>query len=87
MASDDSHESVSRVNVVHEDVTRFADPVQDQIIIKEEFQFDHEEYGEFMLGDYCWEDHGCDLVNHFLHGIGDDLDDEFNEALSITDWR
>ncbi|KAG0168863.1 Sestrin-1 [Apophysomyces sp. BC1034] len=87
MASDESHDNASRVNVVHEDVTRFADPVQDQNIIREEFESDSEEYGEFMLGEYCWEDHGCDLVNHFLHGIGDDLDAEFNEALSITDWR
>ncbi|KAG1060848.1 hypothetical protein G6F42_027848 [Rhizopus arrhizus] len=39
-----------------------------------------------MLGDYCWEDHGCDLANHYLPGIGDDLVTEFQEAQTITDW-
>ncbi|KAI9029944.1 PA26 p53-induced protein-domain-containing protein [Phycomyces nitens] len=75
-----------QANIVYEDLGRFSDSGEPSEVYQEEFESDHPEYGEFMLGEYCWEDHGCDLVNHFLPGIGDDLDDEFNEALSITDW-
>ncbi|KAI7871762.1 PA26 p53-induced protein-domain-containing protein [Spinellus fusiger] len=71
-------------NRVLEDLTRFAPP-QPQWEEEEPFT-SHPNHQEFMLSEYCWEDHGCDLVNHFLPEIGDDLDDEFNEALSITDW-
>lgn len=78
------------MNAVHEDLTRFIDP-KERIYRRneEEEMMDTSEYyvNEFMSGDYGWEDFGCDLVNQFLPGLGDELDDEFNEALSITDWR
>ncbi|KAL0097081.1 PA26 p53-induced protein-domain-containing protein [Phycomyces blakesleeanus] len=79
-------ESSHQANMVYEDLSRFSDSGEPNEPAHEEFKTNHPQYGEFMLGEYCWEDHGCDLVNHFLPGIGDDLDDEFNEALSITDW-
>ncbi|KAI8349216.1 PA26 p53-induced protein-domain-containing protein [Choanephora cucurbitarum] len=75
-----------RINSVHEDLQRFVNSSLDETIQLEEFQQEHEEYMEFMLGEYCWEDHGCDLANHYLPGIGDDLVAEFTEAISITDW-
>lgn len=85
------------MNAVHEDLTRFIDP-KERIHCNEEEEEEEvnkpsssseEEYyvNEVMSGDYGWEDFGCDLVNQFLPGLGDELDDEFNEALSITDWR
>ncbi|KAI8091427.1 PA26 p53-induced protein-domain-containing protein [Gilbertella persicaria] len=75
-----------KVNFVHEDLQRFVNTSLDEVIQLEEFEQEHEEYAEFMLGEYCWEDHGCDLANHYLPGIGDDLVAEFTEAISITDW-
>ncbi|CAO3587242.1 unnamed protein product [Absidia cylindrospora] len=75
-----------KVNAVYEDLARFNENVKASESFYEEFEAGHAEYGEFMLSEYCWEDHGCDLVNHFMPGIGDELDDEFIEALSITDW-
>ncbi|KAI8369494.1 PA26 p53-induced protein-domain-containing protein [Radiomyces spectabilis] len=74
------------VNAVYEDLDRFVDPQISQCIQLEEFQSGQGGCHEFMLGEYCWEDHGCDLMNQFLPGVGDEVDDEFNEALSITDW-
>ncbi|KAI7881398.1 PA26-domain-containing protein [Lichtheimia hyalospora FSU 10163] len=78
------------MNAVYEDLTRFIDP-KERIHCnteEEEEEMDTSEYhvNEVMSGDYCWEDFGCDVVNQFLPGLGDELDDEFNEALSITDW-
>lgn len=79
------------MNAVHEDLTRFIDPKEriHKRNEEEEEIMDTSEYyvNEVMSGDYGWEDFGCDLVNQFLPGLGDELDDEFNEALSITDWR
>lgn len=78
------------MNAVHEDLTRFIDPKEriHKRNEEEEEIMDTSEYyvNEVMSGDYGWEDFGCDLVNQFLPGLGDELDDEFNEALSITDW-
>lgn len=75
------------INAIYDDLACFVDPILNKQIKHEDFQGDHEEYMEFMLGEYCWEDHGCDLANHYLPGIGDDLVSEFTEAISITDWR
>ncbi|CAO3699339.1 unnamed protein product [Rhizopus stolonifer] len=72
------------INAVHEDLDRFIDPVLNQSIKNQ--PFDPTEHHEFMLAEYCWEDHGCDLANYYLPGIGDDLVAEFTEAISITDW-
>lgn len=83
-----------KVNAVYEDLSRFTTigkaPLDANDVTSmeyEAFEPGHAEYVEFMLSEYCWEDHGCDLVNHFLPGTGDELDDEFIESLSITDWR
>lgn len=80
-----------KVNAIYEDFTRFTTSTANGSVAPqveyEAFESGHEEYGEFMLSEYCWEDHGCDLVNHFLPGMGNELDDEFIESLSITDWR
>ncbi|KAI8987208.1 PA26 p53-induced protein-domain-containing protein [Pilobolus umbonatus] len=74
------------INAVYEDLKVFINIQLDRSIHLEEFEESHRDYHEFMLGEYCWEDHGSDLVNHFLPGIGDDLVSEFIEAISITDW-
>ncbi|ORX50474.1 PA26-domain-containing protein [Hesseltinella vesiculosa] len=72
------------VNKVMEDLYRFID--HEVCVPYASFSPDNPDDEEFMLSEYCWEDQGCDLVNHFLPDMGDILDDEFNEALSITDW-
>ncbi|KAI8142916.1 PA26 p53-induced protein-domain-containing protein [Fennellomyces sp. T-0311] len=71
-------------NQVYEDLTRFTDTSAESSLLPQ----DHDDtpVNDIVSGDYCWEDHGCDLVNQFLPGLGESLDDEFNEALSITDW-
>lgn len=84
---DDSIATTSDVNKIYDDLKCFVDPLLNELIVHEEFDQENDEYMEFMLGEYCWEDHGCDLANHFLPGIGDDLVQEFTEAISITDWR
>ncbi|KAG2223047.1 hypothetical protein INT45_008248 [Circinella minor] len=72
-------------NQLYEDLNRFTD-----IKAAEEFNHNMEEepvqIEQVMSEEYCWEDLGCDLVNQFLPELGDGLDEEFNEALSITDW-
>jgi hypothetical protein len=73
------------INVIFEDLLRFVEPTLNETIQLDTFNSDIDEY--FMLGDYCWEDHGCDLANHYLPGVGDDLVTEFQEAQTITDWR
>ena len=77
----------TRSNIVYDDFESFVDSGLSETILLETFEDDHEDYVEFMLGEYCWEDHGCDLANHYLPGLGDDLVQEFTEAISITDWR
>jgi hypothetical protein len=86
-SEDEEEEADDGVFFIDEDLQRFIDPVLNESIQLETFEQDHDEYMEFMLGEYCWEDHGCDLANHYLPGIGDDLVSEFTEAISITDWR
>ncbi|KAI7905181.1 PA26 p53-induced protein-domain-containing protein [Cokeromyces recurvatus] len=76
----------NRENLIFENLSRFIDLQSSQEIHLERFEKYHTEYNELLLGEYCFEDHGCDLVNHYLPGIGDDLVAEFNEAISITDW-
>ncbi|RUS19053.1 PA26 p53-induced protein-domain-containing protein [Jimgerdemannia flammicorona] len=70
----------ARINPVHEDLTRFLDP--EAQVPHEEFDSKHSEYS----GEYCWEDHGCELVSKYLPGLGEALDEQFSEALNITDW-
>lgn len=77
--------TTTEANVIFEDLQRFVEPTLNEEIQSSAFDPDTDEY--FMLGDYCWEDHGCDLANHYLPGIGDDLVTEFQEAQTITDWR
>lgn len=74
-------------NAFYENFERFIDAEENRRITLEVFQPGHPEYADFMVGEYCWEDHGCDLVDQFLPSLGQALDDEFNEAQSITDWR
>ncbi|CAO3613747.1 unnamed protein product [Mucor fragilis] len=81
---DDPVTTSAEVNVIFEDLQRFVDLTLNEDIQLSAFDSDTEEY--FMLGDYCWDDHGCDLANHYLPGIGDDLVTEFQEAQTITDW-
>ncbi|OZJ04618.1 hypothetical protein BZG36_02052 [Bifiguratus adelaidae] len=40
----------------------------------------------FELGEYNWEDHGISTISKYLPGIGEELDDMFQEVLNITDW-
>ncbi|KAI8343554.1 PA26 p53-induced protein-domain-containing protein [Chlamydoabsidia padenii] len=93
----EQQQDTGKVNVIYEDLSRFTTTTTTTTknndmngstapLEYEAFEFGHEDYGEFMLSEYCWEDHGCDLVNHFLPGVGNELDDEFIESLSITDW-
>lgn len=84
---DDSATANDAQNTIYDDLDSFVDPEANETILHEEFSLNHDEYIEFMLGEYCWEDHGCDLANHYMPGIGDDLVQEFTEAISITDWR
>lgn len=72
-------------NVVFEDISKHVDSKLNETVCVE--RFEENRYMQFMLGEYCFEDHGCDLMNHYLPSVGDDLVSEFNEALSITDWR
>ncbi|ORZ01761.1 PA26 p53-induced protein-domain-containing protein [Syncephalastrum racemosum] len=73
--------------VVYDDLSRYVDPVLDESIeIKDFDDEERQHYEEFMLGDYCYEDHGYELVNQFLPDLGEDLVEEFDEAQSITDW-
>ncbi|CAO3649238.1 unnamed protein product [Mucor hiemalis] len=83
---DDSITANDVSNTIYDDLESFVDPEGNETILHEDFSTNHDEYLEFMLGEYCWEDHGCDLANHYMPGIGDDLVQEFTEAISITDW-
>ncbi|KAI9322851.1 PA26 p53-induced protein-domain-containing protein, partial [Dichotomocladium elegans] len=78
------------MNLVYEDLTRFMDPSARQIPFDDDDDDDDGgsiyHMNEMMSGDYCWEDFGSDLVNQYLPDLGDDLNEEFTEALSITDW-
>ncbi|KAI8878525.1 hypothetical protein K501DRAFT_325973 [Backusella circina FSU 941] len=78
-------DSTVECNSVYDELSVFIDTTLESIQL-ETFEVGHDEYSEFMLGEYCWEDHGCDLANHYMPDIGDDLVAEFTEALSITDW-
>jgi hypothetical protein len=72
--------------MVLEDLDRFLDPEASANIERIKFS-QGDGHKEFMLSEYCWEDEGCDIVNQFLPGIGDHLDDEFDEVVNISDWR
>jgi len=67
-----------------EDFSRFADPSVE--ISYEDFNINSDEYSVFKLQDYCWKDHGALMVNNFLPGLGDLLDDEFQEAKELNDY-
>lgn len=74
-----------RAGMVLEDLDRFLDPEASASIERIKFS-QGDGHREFMLSEYCWEDEGCDIVNQFLPGIGDHLDDEFDEVVNISDW-
>src|ERR1700731_647909 len=73
------------VNAVYEDLDRFVDQSASAAIERRAFDIKVDE--ELNLGDFSWETEACDLVNHYLPSVGEYLDTEFHEALSITDWR
>jgi PA26 p53-induced protein (sestrin) len=73
------------VNAVYENLDRFVDPSASDAIERREFDIKMDE--ELNLGDFSWETEACDLVNHYLPSVGEYIDAEFHEALSITDWR
>ena len=51
----------------------------------EDFDVKSTDYSVFRLQDYCWQDHGCSLVSKYVPGLGDLLDQEFNQVLNMTD--
>ncbi|KAI9596443.1 Sestrin [Syncephalis fuscata] len=73
-----------RLNPVIDDMSRFLHPPTELRHV--DFDVKSDEYSVFRLQDYCWEDHGVELVDQFLRGVGDLLDEEFKEALTITDF-
>lgn len=73
------------VNAIYEDLDRFVDKEANKVIEYDEF--DIKKHEELNLGDFSWETEACDLVNHYLPSVGEYMDSEFHEALSITDWR
>ncbi|CAJ0649471.1 10898_t:CDS:2, partial [Entrophospora sp. SA101] len=77
--------SVPQLSNQHvEDFSRFADSSVE--ISYEDFNINSDEYSVFKLQDYCWKDHGALMVNNFLPGLGDLLDDEFQEAKELNDY-
>jgi hypothetical protein len=74
------------VNAVYENLERFVDHTSASDAI-ERREFDIKMDEELNLGDFSWETEACDLVNHYLPSVGEYIDAEFHEALSITDWR
>nr|CAG8561844.1 5382_t:CDS:2 [Entrophospora candida] len=77
--------SVPQLSNQHvEDFSRFADSSVE--ISYEDFNVNSDEYSVFKLQDYCWKDHGALMVNNFLPGLGDLLDDEFQEAKELNDY-
>ncbi|RIB01199.1 Sestrin [Gigaspora rosea] len=40
----------------------------------------------FRLHEYCWEDHGVEMVSNPLPGVGELLDQEFSEIRDLTDY-
>ncbi|KAH8554702.1 PA26 p53-induced protein-domain-containing protein, partial [Umbelopsis sp. PMI_123] len=73
------------VNAVYENLDRFVNhAAASDAIEKREFDMKIDE--ELNLGDFSWETEACDLVNHYLPSVGEYIDAEFHEALSITDW-
>lgn len=92
--SDDSSNSYTKlsnsiniyVNAVYENLERFVDHTSASDAI-ERREFDIKMDEELNLGDFSWETEACDLVNHYLPSVGEYIDAEFHEALSITDWR
>ncbi|KAI8051522.1 PA26 p53-induced protein-domain-containing protein [Syncephalis plumigaleata] len=73
-----------RLNPVIDDMSRFLHPPIELRHV--DFDVKSDEYSVFRLQDYCWEDHGVELVDQFLRGVGDLLDEEFKEAQTITDF-
>ncbi|KAI9280534.1 PA26 p53-induced protein-domain-containing protein [Umbelopsis sp. AD052] len=73
------------VNAVYENLDRFVDHSSASDAI-ERREFDIKVDEELNLGDFSWETEACDLVNHYLPSVGEFIDAEFHEALSITDW-
>jgi sestrin len=39
----------------------------------------------FRLQEYCWSDHGFDLVGRFYSGAAQLLEEEFDVAFTMTD--
>eukprot|EP00742_Colponemidia_sp_Colp-10_P007485 GILJ01008064.1.p1 GENE.GILJ01008064.1~~GILJ01008064.1.p1 ORF type:complete len:558 (-),score=46.77 GILJ01008064.1:368-2041(-) len=50
-----------------------------------DFNVKSAEYSIFRVQDYCWEDHGYELVNQFYQGAAQLLDDEFTYIYNMTD--
>ncbi|RKP08036.1 PA26 p53-induced protein-domain-containing protein, partial [Thamnocephalis sphaerospora] len=77
-------ESDVRCNPILDDMSRFRHPPVE--VRHVDFDVKSDDYSVFRLQDYCWEDHGVELVDKFLRGVGDLLDEEFKETLNITDF-
>jgi hypothetical protein len=71
-------------NPVLDDMSRFLHPPIEMRHV--DFDVKSKEYSVFRLQDYCWEDHGVEIVEQYLGNVGNLLDEEFKEALVITDF-
>ncbi|ORZ37519.1 PA26 p53-induced protein-domain-containing protein [Catenaria anguillulae PL171] len=63
-----------------------ADPAEcDGVTGHQDFDVKSPDYSVFRLTDWCWEDHGLELVSKYLgHELGEYLDEEFEEARHMT---
>ncbi|CAG8510193.1 15549_t:CDS:2 [Dentiscutata heterogama] len=65
-----------------EDFSIFLDP-----IVETPYSDFPIENSLFKLQEYCWEDHGVEMVSNPLPGVGELLDQEFTEIRDLTDYR
>ncbi|CAG8482826.1 9021_t:CDS:2 [Cetraspora pellucida] len=67
---------------ITEDFSLFLDPTVE--ISYSDFPV--EESSLFKLQEYCWEDHGVEMVSHPIPNVGELLDQEFSEIRDLTDY-
>lgn len=71
------------VSLHTDDFSLYLDPAFE--IPRANFSFD--KHSPFPLQDYRWEDQGVFMLNKYLQGVGEVLNDEFAEIKDLTDYR
>lgn len=83
VGSTDPETMVIRRNPILQDLSK----LKAETLLTTNVDADGQLEGLLQLEEYNWEDYGVELVSRYLPGVGESLDELFEEVKGLTDFK